>query len=108
MHSSFGLRLITVVLGMALTATACSKGEAGPTQAEVLAAIEGRQLSQAEVEEREQVAQALCRMDAAVLQEIWRELDADQLEFQDFVFTRTCAERNAFYAETTGRFSADG
>ena len=99
--------LVIAIMGVVLLASACSDDEPQVTQAELLAKIEGRELSEAEVEEREQVAEALCRMDEAVLRQLWSQLDNDQLEFQDFVFTRTCAERNALYADATGRFTTE-
>ncbi len=56
------------------------------------------------VEQREQVAQVLCRLDERVLREIWDQLDEDQLQFQDFVFARKCGDRNQLYGEATERF----
>jgi hypothetical protein len=99
--------LLGTLLVGSLSVASCTDDEPTLSEAEILAAIEGRELSEAEVAEREQVAAALCRMDDAVLIEIWSQLDNDQLEFQDFVFSRSCPERNGFYAESTGRFTDD-
>ena len=86
---------------------ACSGSDDEPDRAERLAEIEGRILSEAEIEERAQVAAALCRMTDAVLVELWSQLDNRQLAFQDFVFTQECPERNDLYGRSTGRFTTD-
>lgn len=102
--------LITVALAGAISfiATACSDGEPEVTRADLLTEIEGRSLSEAEIEERESVARALCQMDDDVLRAVWAEMDNDQLAFQDFVFTQECGDRNPLYADSTGRFATDG
>lgn len=84
---------------------ACSDKAEEPTTAQLLAEVEGRPLTPAEVAEREQVAALLCRLDDAVLLEIWDRLEPGQLEFQDFVFVRHCPQRNELYGQATGRFS---
>ena len=63
-----------VMLGV-LGVSACSDDEPEVTRAELLAEIEGRSLSEAEIEERESVARALCAMDDEVLRAIWSEMD---------------------------------
>lgn len=94
-----------VATALALGATACSDDEPEVTRADRLAQIEGRSLSEAEIEERESVARALCQMDDDVLRAVWAEMDNDQLAFQDFVFTQECGDRNPLYADSTGRFA---
>ena len=94
---------IVGVLGLA----GCSESEPEVTRADLLAEIEGRSLSEAEIEERESVARALCQMDDDVLRAVWAEMDNEQLAFQDFVFTQECGDRNPLYADSTGRFSTD-
>jgi len=99
------LACIAVVL--ALSAAGCSDDEPEVTRADLLAEIEGRSLSEAEIEERESVARALCQMDDEVLRAVWAEMDNDQLAFQDFVFTQECGDRNPLYADSTGRFATE-
>lgn len=92
------------MLSFAWAIAACSDDEEPPSTAELLNELEGRELSPAEVAERQQVAELLCRLDDAVLTQIWDRLSTPQLEFQDFVFGRVCQDRSALYAEVTGRF----
>lgn len=84
---------------------ACTNDTAEPTTADVLAQLEGRSLTPAEVAAREQVAQLLCGLDDEILTTVWAQLTSTQLEFQDFVFSRQCPERNELYARATGRFA---
>ncbi len=86
---------------------ACSDDDPESTRAELLAEIEGRSLSEAEIEEREAVARALCQMDDDVLRAVWADMNSEQLAFQDFVFTQECGDRNPLYAASTGRFATD-
>lgn len=96
--------MLSAALGsLIFLAAGCSDDDPEQTRSEILAEIEGRTLSEAEVEEREQVARALCKMDDALLRELWSNLDNDQLTFQDFVFTQECGDRNSLYIEATGR-----
>lgn len=92
---------------LALGAGACSDDEPDISRAELLAQIEGRSLSEAEVEEREAVARALCQMEDDLLRAVWANMNSEQLEFQDFVFTQECGDRNALYAASTGRFTSE-
>lgn len=105
MVRSFARTAIAIVL--AFSAAACSDDEPEVTRADLLAEIEGRSLSEAEIEERESVARALCQMDDDVLRAVWAEMDNDQLAFQDFVFTQECGDRNPLYADSTGRFATE-
>ncbi len=98
---------LAIFLVLLLVAAACSNPEPEITRAELLAEVEGRELSEAEVEERTQVMQALCRMDDAVLLEMWSEMNNEQLAFQDIVITEECPQRINLYATATGRFVAD-
>ncbi len=88
--------------------SACTDDPPEPTTGELLSELEGRELTAAEIAQREQVAQTLCRLDDRVLVEIWSQLSATQLEFQDFVFSRECERRSQLYAEATGRFAVEG
>lgn len=92
---------------MSISAAACSEDEPELTRADLLAEIEGRSLSEAEIEERNSVARALCQMDDDVLRAVWAEMDNEQLAFQDFVFTQECGDRNPLYADSTGRFATE-
>ncbi len=96
-----------VAVVLVFSVSACSDDEPEVTRADLLAEIEGRSLSEAEIEERESVARALCQMDDDVLRAVWAEMDNDQLAFQDFVFTQECGDRNPLYADSTGRFATD-
>ncbi len=74
--------------------SACGSDEvSGPTDAELLAAIEERTLTPAEVASKLETADLLCSLDNDVLLRIWRQLEPDQMAFQEFVFTRRCPER---------------
>ncbi len=96
---------ILAVILAAMVFAGCSGSEPELSDAEILNELEGRELTTAELAEREQVADTLCRLDDAVLVEVWDQLSAKQLEFQDFVFSRTCDDRSQLYAEATGRFA---
>lgn len=98
------VRTLLALLPAALLG-ACTSDSAEPTTADVLAELEGRSLTPAEVAAREQAAQLLCGLDDEVLTTIWARLTSTQLEFQDFVFSRQCPERNELYARATGRFA---
>lgn len=99
--------IAAVIAAAMLSTAACSDDDPEATRAELLAEIEGRSLSEAEIEERESVARALCQMDDDVLRAMWADMDNEQLAFQDFVFTQECGDRNPLYADSTGRFTAD-
>ncbi len=99
------VRHLFSLVGLVLLLVACSSSEPETTTLEdVLTEIEGREPTPAEVSQREKAAQLLCRLDDRVLVEIWSQMDSEQLQFQDFVFTRRCPDRNPLYAETTERF----
>jgi len=101
LHRHLIAGLVIAVIALA----GCSDEPDDASRAELLAEIEGRSLSEAEINEREEVARALCQMDDDVLRSVWANMDSDQLAFQDFVFTQECGDRNALYAESTGRFA---
>lgn len=114
-----GLRFLSVKSPLAVAAalacllSSCSGDDPELTTEEILSEIQGRPLTQAEVDERQEMANFLCALDDAILIEIWAELEVKQqtpsngadLEFQDFVFSRVCADRNTLYAKATGRFT---
>lgn len=95
---------VAALLALALVASACG-GDDEPelTVQERLSAIEGRELTQAEVDEHLATGAMLCRMDDDILDAVWFRLDDDQLDFQDFVFSEICPDRSTFYAGQTGR-----
>ncbi len=101
---SFVRRRFVALATCILLLFGCSNNDPEPTQAELLAEIEGRELTPAEVAEREEVAALLCSLDDAILRKIWAKLDQSDLAFQDFVFGRFCEERSTLYGEATGRF----
>lgn len=83
-----------VVVAFTLLLASCGSDEpAAPTAADLLRAIEGRELTPAEVTELTDAAEVLCGLDASVLAAIWKDLEPDQFEFQNFVFDYTCPER---------------
>lgn len=94
-----------LLFALAVLASACgSDGEPELTLEERLEAIEGRALTAVEVADKLSVAEALCVMDEAVLDAVWRQLTDDQLAFQDFAFGQICPDRSVFYAGLTGRY----
>ena len=95
-----------IVAGLSLLG-ACSRGEPELTQGELLSAIEGRELTPAEVDERGELADLLCSLDDDVLQRIWSKLSPEELAFQDYVFGRVCEERSNLYGQATGRFATE-
>ncbi len=99
-----GLLLSAGLIGS--TVAACSEEPVEQTVAEMLAEIEGRELTPAEVAERQEVADFLCGVDEQVLELMWKDMTRSQLEFQDFVFGQTCRERGDAYAQATGRFTS--
>ncbi len=106
-------RALVVALALAVVVASCGgDSEDGDSTEELLEELEGRDLSPAEVAEREEVATLLCGLDDAVLIEVWDQLSPAELAFQDIVFSRTCPERLSLYAAETGRFEvgedADG
>lgn len=101
-------RTLAFTLAVLTLASACIGGDDEPSNAELLAEIEGRLLTPAEIAEREERADVLCGLDDDVLIKIWEQLETTQLEFQDFVFGRHCQERNQLYADATGRFRFEG
>ncbi|MGH1504833.1 MAG: hypothetical protein ACRBI6_14850 [Acidimicrobiales bacterium] len=98
--------LLALVAASTLT-VGCTDDPEPATAAELLEALEGRELSAVEETERLGVMELLCDLDEAVLVELWDRLDDEQLAFQDIAFGRTCPERNTLYAEETGRFATD-
>ncbi len=99
---------IAGLLVVSLSLAGCTDDKPELTDAQLLNELEGRELSAAELAEREQVAQTLCRLDDAVLIDVWDQLSVKQLAFQDFVFSRVCERRSQLYAEQTGRFAITG
>lgn len=107
---SHGLRrlryptLVALALGLVLLG-GCSNEPEPPTAAELLAELEGRELTAVELAEQEEVFSFLCTLDDDVLLSVWSQLDEPQLERQDIAFGVVCPQRNALYAEATGRFA---
>jgi len=98
-------RIVAIALAVALSAAACG-GDDEPelTFEDRLVELEGRSLTPAEVAERVEIGETLCRMDDRVLDEMWQQLSDDQLEFQDLIVAELCPERAVLYAGHTGRF----
>lgn len=101
------LSTFLLLLAFLAGATACTRADPEPTNADLLAELEGRALTPAEVAQREEIADLLCGLDDEILVRLWAQLKPAQLEFQDFVFVRQCPQRNQLYAEATGRFKVN-
>jgi hypothetical protein len=97
-------RFLVLVVSLVLLVAACGDAEPELTMAERLAAVEGRELSAAELADRLAVGETLCGMGDEVLDEIWRQLNERQLNYQDVVFGHICPDRSVFYASLTGRY----
>lgn len=96
---------VVAVLFLSLSLGACGDDEEPElTFEDRLELLENRRLTPAEVAERAEVGEALCRLDDAILDGIWIKLDDDQLAFQDIVFASLCPERAILYAGHTGRY----
>lgn len=78
-----------------------------PSFRDLIAEIEGGEVTQGELARREEVARFLCGLEEDLLREVWGQLSRRQLEFQDVVFRVTCPERLPEYADATGRFRTD-
>ena len=91
--------LVTTVLAVAFATvtTSCASGDDELTTAEMMEKLEGRPLTEAEVAERLALADFLCGFEGQVLEGVWDRLDADALEFQDWVFGTHCPERLSAY-----------
>ncbi len=91
---------IVAALTLAVFGSACSSQP--PEERSFKADLElrlGRQLSPTEVVEYKDAADLLCSMDEEILQQIWLDLDDDEFDFQTFVFTQECPERESLYRE---------
>ncbi len=73
-------------------------GQEDLTPEQMVAKVAGPELSQAEIEERLALADLLCGLEARVLNALWTRLDAQELEFQDWVFGHRCPDRLSTYA----------
>jgi len=98
-------RIAAVAVAVSLLATACG-GDDEPelTFEDRLVELEGRSLTPAEVAERVEIGETLCRLDDQVLDEMWQQLSDEQLDFQDLIVAELCPERAILYAGHTGRF----
>ena len=76
-----------------LLAAGCGVGEEELTTEEQLEKLRGRTLTSSEVEDQLALADTMCAFDGRMLSAIWEQLDARQLEFQDWVFGQHCPAR---------------
>ena len=81
-----------VLLALGLLAS-CGAAEDELTTEQQLEKLVGRPLTSTEVDEQLALADTMCAFDDDVLSEIWYQLDARQLEFQDWVFGQHCPDR---------------
>ena len=92
--------MVGTTAGAMAVLAGCGGGSSELTTEEQLEKLAGRPLTSAEVVEQLELADFLCGFDNRVLVEIWMQLDARQLEFQDYVFGQHCPERLSVYDET--------
>ncbi len=88
------------MVAVVVAAAGCGGVDDDLSTEQQLVKLAGRPLTSTEIEEQLAMADLLCGFDERILADIWRELDARQLEFQDFVFGQRCPARTSFYAET--------
>jgi hypothetical protein len=86
-------------LMLALAPVSCGSDEPDLTVEQHLSKLAGRELTRTEVNEQLELADLLCGFNRRLLERIWLQLDARQLEFQDFVFGEHCPERISSYTE---------
>ena len=82
-----------VAAALVLLLAGCGGGDEELTTEEQLEKLAGRTLTSAEVEDQLALADTMCAFDGRMLVEIWEQLDARQLEFQDWVFGQHCPSR---------------
>lgn len=80
-------------VALSLLVVGCGGGDEELTTEEQLEKLAGRTLTSSEVEDRLALADMICAFDGRMLTEIWTQLDARQLEFQDWVFGQHCPAR---------------
>jgi hypothetical protein len=110
-------RIRTLLVALALVAAAGAGAVAayfqfrpdptpsGATTEQLLLAALGRTvMSPVEISDRLEVADSLCRLDEAVLVEVWAQVEPTSFRFQDFVVGERCPERAVLYAQQTGRY----
>ena len=104
--SRWASRTAPWLIAVVAVSASCSGGsdEEEPSFEELIAELEGREVTQGELARRQEVADFLCGLDPALLRAVWDDLDRRQLEFQDVVFRVECPHRLDEYAEATGRF----
>ncbi len=89
-----------MVAALSLTLVSCGSDEpAGPSDRVLLEAIMEGSPSDAEVEAKLATADLLCTIGPDMLKVLWADLDAEQFEFQEFVFQHRCPKDNAFLLE---------
>jgi hypothetical protein len=71
----------------------CGAAEDELTTEQQLEKLVGHTLTSTEVDEQLALADTMCAFDDDVLGQIWYQLDARQLEFQDWVFGQHCPDR---------------
>ena len=79
--------------GLVVLAGGCAGAGDELTVEEQLEKLAGQPLTSTEVAEQLALADTMCGFDDRVLTEIWDQLDARQLEFQDWVFGQHCPDR---------------
>ena len=84
---------------MAILLGACGGSDDDLTIEEQMVKLSGRPLTSTEIAERLALAEVMCDFDGRVLNAIWLELDARELEFQDYVFGQHCPDRLSIYEE---------
>ncbi len=89
--------IAVAVASLSLLVAGCGGGGDELTTEEQLEKLAGRTLTSSEVEDKLALADTMCGFDGRMLAQIWDQLDARQLEFQDWVFGQHCPARLADY-----------
>lgn len=87
----------TLVVAVLLI-TGCGPSTPELTTEEMLEKLEGRPLTQAEIDEKLALADLLCGFENRVLTRMWDDLSPEELEFQDWVFGEHCPDRLTAYS----------
>lgn len=95
-------RLFSSVLAsfiLVLALSGCSDPEPERSMRDILSEIEGTQLTPAETQVLVDTANLLCAMNQDALKPVLSEVDANRLDFLDWVFSEHCGARERVYKQ---------